>query len=247
MVGGTDLRVVICKGNDGGDRLKIRRATLDSCSNATGTVVVIDVIRAFTTAAFAFSAGARDIALVSGVAEAFALRKCAPGVLLMGEEGGRPIPGFDYGNSPAALVGQDLRGRRLVQRTSQGTQGVVLSGKAEDLLVTSFVCASATAQTIRLSAPDSVTFVVTGANRPNEGDKDAACADFIEALLRQGDVVPEPFLNRVRFSPAGRRLVDPKWPEYPAADLPYCLQVDRFGFVMRVRSDEGLLLLEAIG
>ena len=66
--------------------MEIRQVTLENCDQATSTVVVIDVIRAFTTAAYAFAAGARDIVLVSAVAEAFALKKCAPGVLLMGEE-----------------------------------------------------------------------------------------------------------------------------------------------------------------
>lgn len=210
-------------------------------------MIIIDVIRAFTTAAYAFAAGARDIALVSAAGEAFALRKCIPGVLLMGEEGGRPIPGFDFGNSPAALKKQDLSGRRLVQRTSQGTQGVVRSRQADDLLAASFVCAGATVRHIRQSVPATVTFVITGANQTGEGDEDAACADYIEALLQKNEVDVEPFLNRVRFSPAGRRLVDPNFPEYPAADLPHCLQVDRFDFVMRVRRHEELLLLEAVG
>ena len=45
----------------------IQRATLQNCHTATGTVVVIDVLRAFTTAAYAFDAGADDITLVSTV------------------------------------------------------------------------------------------------------------------------------------------------------------------------------------
>ena len=62
----------------------IRTATLETCSSATGTVVVIDVWRSFTTAAFAFAAGARDIVPVGSVEEALALRGRFPGALLMG-------------------------------------------------------------------------------------------------------------------------------------------------------------------
>jgi len=226
--------------------MEIRRATIDTCANATGTVIVIDVIRAFTTAAYAFAAGARDIALVSAVGEAFALRKRMPGVLLMGEEEGRTIPGFDFGNSPAALASHDLRDRRLVQRTSRGTQGVVRSHQADDLLATSFACASAAVRHILQTTPTTLTFVITGEHLPGEGDEDAACADYIEALLHNNEVDVEPFLNRVRLSPAGRRLLDPDYPEYPAADLCYCLQVNRFDFAMRARFQDQLLLLEAI-
>jgi 2-phosphosulfolactate phosphatase len=58
--------------------LEIQRATLDTCAQATGTVVVIDVLRAFTTAAYAFAAGAADITLVGATEEAFALRERNP-------------------------------------------------------------------------------------------------------------------------------------------------------------------------
>ena len=55
--------------------MKFKRATLETCSEATGTVVVIDVLRAFTCAAFAFAAGAKEIILVQETAEAFALHR----------------------------------------------------------------------------------------------------------------------------------------------------------------------------
>ena len=50
--------------------VRVHRVPLDACHTVRGTVLVIDVIRAFTTAAYAFAAGARDIVLVSGVDEA---------------------------------------------------------------------------------------------------------------------------------------------------------------------------------
>lgn len=39
--------------------MQIKTYTLDNCTDARGVVVVIDVMRAFTTAAYAFAAGAR--------------------------------------------------------------------------------------------------------------------------------------------------------------------------------------------
>jgi 2-phosphosulfolactate phosphatase len=223
--------------------MNIERATLETCDLATGTVVVIDVLRAFTTAAYAFAAGAREIILVGGVAEAVGLRKCNAGLLLMGEVDGAPIPGFDFSNSPTALAGADLSGRRLVQRTSQGTQGVVRATRAAEILTASFVCAGATARYLGRVSPAAVTFVVTGAHKPGGGDEDAACADYIEALLRGTRPDPAPYLQRVRDSVAGRRFPDPGFSQYPAADLPYCLALDRFDFAMRVRRRGDLFLM----
>src|SRR5690348_10732262 len=114
-------------------QVQIERATNETCGVATGVVVAIDVIRAFTTAAVALAAGARDIVPVGTVEEALALRARFPGALLMGEVGGYPIDGFDFGNSPSALVGQNLAGQRMIQRTSAGTQGLILSLRAETL------------------------------------------------------------------------------------------------------------------
>ena len=77
--------------------MKINRATLVDCEKESDTVVVIDVLRAFTTSAFAFAQGAREIALVSTVDEAFQLRDQYPDALIMGEVRGHPVDGFDFG------------------------------------------------------------------------------------------------------------------------------------------------------
>ena len=68
-----------------------------------------------------------------------------PGALLMGEVHGIRPDRFDFGNSPSEVLGADLRGKTVIQRTSRGTQGVVQSTRAEFLLITSFPCAGATA------------------------------------------------------------------------------------------------------
>ena len=73
--------------------MQITHATNDTCGDATGAVIASDVLRAFTTAAFAFAAGARDILLVSTVAEALALRARFPGSFVMGEVDGLPVAG----------------------------------------------------------------------------------------------------------------------------------------------------------
>jgi 2-phosphosulfolactate phosphatase len=208
--------------------------------------VAIDVIRAFTTAAFAFAAGASDVVLVGTVAEAFALRDRFPGALMMGEVDGLRISGFDFGNSPADLVAGDLAGRRLIQRTSAGTQGMVRSLRAEPLLAASFVCAGATARYLRRSAPDCVTFVITGIYPDRDGDEDAACADYIAALLRGESPDPAPFLRRVRESDSGKLFADPTHHEFSAEDLDACTDLDRFDFAMLAERRGDLLVMHAV-
>jgi 2-phosphosulfolactate phosphatase len=218
------------------------RATLETCAEATGTVVAIDVLRAFTTAAFAFHAGAEAITVVSTVEEAFALRDANPDWLIMGEERGLPVAGFDFSNSPAALADCDLSGRHLIQRTSAGTQGLVRSRNAQHLLAASLCCARATVAHIRTLRPERVTVVITGAHAGYgyRGDEDRACADYLEALMR-GEEPPDidSLTRRVRQSWAGRKFTDPGQPQFLPIDLDYALAVDRFPFAMVVRRQGG--------
>ena len=227
--------------------MELKRASLETCGSATDMVVVIDVLRAFTTAAHAFAAGARAIMLVGTVEEALALRRRMPGALAMGEVDGLPVAGFDLGNSPSALLGMDLTGRRLIQRTSAGTQGVVRSIEAGALLACSFVCAGATARYIGQRAPASVTFVITGVSPDLDGDEDAACADYLESLLCTEDAPDSvPFVRRVPDSGVGRLFADPSRPSLPAADMACAMAADLFDFAMPVERKNGLLTMKPV-
>jgi phosphosulfolactate phosphohydrolase-like enzyme len=73
----------------GDDARYVARWELDGVS---GVVVAIDVLRAFTTAAYAFQAGASSIWLVGAVEEALSLGRAIPGSLVMGEVHGRRPP-----------------------------------------------------------------------------------------------------------------------------------------------------------
>lgn len=224
---------------------RIRYATLADCHMADDLVVVVDVIRAFTTAAHAFARGAVAIWPVAGVDEAFALRRAHPGVVLMGEVDGIKVDGFDVGNAPSQLDGVDLAGATIVQRTSAGTQGVARSRNADQMLVASFVCAAATVRAIRRLVDTTVTFVVTGVDDRRDGEEDRACSEYLAALVRGEEPDPEPYLRRVWASTAARRFLDDAQPEFPVADLELATQVDRFDLAMSVSRDRGRDVIRA--
>jgi len=227
--------------------MEFEHADLQSCSQATGVVVVIDVLRAFTTAAYALDAGARQILPVSTVEEALNLHSQFPAALTMGEIDGVPVKEFDLGNSPSELNGRDLTGRTLIQRTTSGTQGIVRSRQAKTLLAASLVCAGATADLIFRLGTQKVTFVITGHREGDGGDEDLACADYIRALLIGEQPPVETILRRVRESREGRLFGDVSRPELPAADLDYSLEVDRFDFAMQVvRVEDGLRVIKKV-
>lgn len=208
-----------------------RLAGLDGAREATGAAVIIDVFRAFTTAAFAIAAGAREIVLVGDHEQALALKAADPTLFLTGEIGGRPIPGFDLGNSPSLIEGRDLDGRRVVQRTSSGTQCVVAAAAASEIVLGSLVIAGATMR--YLQGRELVSLVATDTGRA-DAREDEICAAYLEALLLHG-VAPPPDIALVDH-PGG-------WPDwFPRRDAELACLVDRFAFALPVTRENELLI-----
>ncbi len=226
--------------------MNFRYTNLETCQTATGLVVVIDVIRAFTNAAFAFSRGAKEIYPVRTVEEALKFKAEVPNSLACGEVGGIPPQGFDFGNSPSQTNMLDLHERILVQCTGAGTQGIVRSVNADTMLAASLVVANATVTHIRNLGADSVTFVVTGQFDDERGDEDLACAEYFEALLRGQKTDPTPYIDRVYKSRDALFHLDPNLPEFPASDLDYCTKIDAFDFAMSVTKENGRPVMRAV-
>ena len=214
--------------------------------DVSGAVVAIDVIRAFSTAAYAFGAGAHAIYLVASVDEVLRFKAAHPGSVAMGEDHGLMPEGFDLPNSPVQAAAADLDGRLVVQRTSAGTQGVVAARNATRLWCASLVCASATARALAASGLGAPTYVITGwfldrDDRP--GTDDRLTADYIEAIRLGGSPNADEVADAVAQTDEatltlalGERHVDPR-------DIEYATDVDRFDFAMEVtRDDLGLRL-----
>jgi len=221
-------------------------ANLDTCHEATGVVVVIDVLRAFTNAAFAFARGAKEIYPVSTVEEALKFKAENPNSLACGEVRGLPPERFDFGNSPTQTNELDLHGKIIVQRTGAGTQGIVRCLNATTMLAASFVVANATVKYIQKLDPASVTFVITGEYAPGHGDEDQACAKYLELLLDGQQPDPASLIERVFKSRDAVQHLDPNQPEFPRTDLDHCTAIDAFDFAMLVTKENGRHVMRAI-
>ncbi|MGB4064769.1 MAG: 2-phosphosulfolactate phosphatase [Azonexus sp.] len=227
--------------------MKFSRLFLNRLQNqsvVTDTVVVIDVLRSFTSAAVMLARGARAIYPVERIAAATALLAEMQQPLSVGAVGGGdPVPGFDFGNSPSQLMQADVAGRQVVMTTAAGVRGLQRFRQARRLYAASLVCARATAEAVRAAGADEVCFVITGEWVDRDGDEDIACADYIEALLRGADVAPDQFVQRVRQSDFGLRFSAGTWPNLPLADLEIAAQPDLFEFAMPVwREGEHLVI-----
>ncbi len=227
--------------------MKFSRIFLNRLQNqpvASDTVVVIDVLRSFTSAAVMLARGAQAIYPVERIADATALFRQLDNVVSIGAVGGGdPVPGFDFGNSPSLLMQAELAGKQAVMTTAAGVRGLQRFRHARRLYATSLVCAAATAEAIRAAGAGEVCFVITGEWVDRDGDEDIACADYIEALLRGVPVAPEAFVQRVRQSDFGQRFTAGTWPNLPLADLDLAARADIFDFAMPVRREGERLVI----
>ncbi|MFE2629068.1 2-phosphosulfolactate phosphatase [Streptomyces sp. NPDC059374] len=216
--------------------------------------VVVDVMRAFTVAAWAFGRGAERIVLAESLDEALTLKARHPDWVAIKD--GPPAPGFDTVNSPGLLRSMDLRGRTVVQKTTAGTVGALAVKGASLVLCAGFVVAEATARLLRSRAPETVTFVVTG--EEGRAEEDLACAQYIALRTSEGAGSAEegagsveegaqaaPFLRRAAESRAAEELTTGVRGGVHPDDVALCLELDRFPFAMVASWDAGVMTLRA--
>src|SRR5262245_37519631 len=106
-----------------------------------GVAVVSDVLRATTTLVHALAAGCKSIRPCLEVDDA---RRLAGEMrvgrsLLGGERDGRPLPGFDLGNSPRQYTTELCQGTTLVFTTTNGTRALLRAAEAERVLAAGLV------------------------------------------------------------------------------------------------------------
>jgi 2-phosphosulfolactate phosphatase len=118
---------------------------------AGGLAVVIDVLRSTTTMIHALGAGCTAVRPCLEVEEARELAGTmrAGRVLLGGERGGLPPPGFDLGNSPGEYTAKRCCGTTLVLTTTNGTRACFRAKEAERILIAGFVNYSAVCEQLR--------------------------------------------------------------------------------------------------
>jgi 2-phosphosulfolactate phosphatase len=212
---------------------------LEGATRAIGTVAVIDVFRAFTTAAVALANGASKIVMVRSVEEALALRDAGIGDVCMGEVGGRAPAGFDFGNSPFEVSVVDFRGQTIIQRTSAGTQGIVAARQAQRLYAASLVTAEATVRAILSGSPDQVSLAAMGDNGIKRTDEDELCTIHLRNRLEGRPSDPDAIRRLILAGGEVERFRDPARPYLHPEDVDIALNVDRYDFAVRVNFEDG--------
>ncbi len=223
--------------------MEIRLGSLvRDAQEAQGTAIIIDVFRAFTTAAIAFDHGAIEIALVAEPEEALELHRRGVGDYLMGEVAGKRPEGFDFGNSPHEISQVDLAGKTLVQSTRAGTVGVASAVNASEIYLGSFVVAQATVDAIRSDGPELVSVIAMGDQGVYRSDEDEHCGIYLRNLLEDRKPDFDAVKTLILKGGATQKFFDPQQSQYHPEDVTLALEADRYSFAMKISREDGLLV-----
>jgi len=106
---------------------------------ASGTAIVIDVLRATTTICTALANGCSYVVPCLTVENAIeAAKQITPKPILGGERDGVLIDGFDLGNSPAEYTTERVAKTPIVFTTTNGTKAMEICTHAQSTVLASF-------------------------------------------------------------------------------------------------------------
>jgi 2-phosphosulfolactate phosphatase len=115
-------------------------------------VVVVDILRATSCMTTAFAHGVECIAPFATLEDCLAMK--AKGFFTAGERDGKKVDGFDFGNSPFEYMDANLRKQKIAFTTTNGTQAIVKSLGARQIIIGSFLNLSAVIQHLQKSNED---------------------------------------------------------------------------------------------
>lgn len=226
--------------------------------------IVIDLVRATTCMTVICDRGARRIFAAGSLEQAREAKRRYPERLLCGERLGKPLPGFDYGNSPVQFAQADLRSRELIMTTTNGTRAFHACPPAAVRLAGCFLNASTVVRkALEIARTSQLNLhLVCAGELDFFGLDDAVCAGYLARELQRQAQQQKEALQMDESALAAIALYEayqpPRLLEYSNAvhailasglteDPPFCMQIDGSQSVAMVTGREaetGLLILE---
>jgi 2-phosphosulfolactate phosphatase len=226
---------------------------------AGSVAVVIDVLRATTTIIHALAAGCDAVRPVAEIEDARKLADSmrAGRVLLGGERGGKPLDGFDLGNSPREYTAKLCRHATLVLTTTNGTRALLRAAEAERALIAGFVNFSAVCEQLRQDARP-IHIVCAGTDGSVTLEDTLLAGAFVDYLCDAGEVCLNDgarlawdcyethgrvLLGALEISQGGANLRELGYDD----DIRAAAQIDQFALVPELRRDPLRVEVGAVG
>lgn len=172
----------------------------------TGEFVVVDVIISSTSIVRLLEEGAKYVKPFGDPEAALAFKEATDDAVLVGEDGGGPIDGFDLSPLPSIIADADVAGRPVGIRTSNGTRAMDRIGHTDGLLVGTTINAGAVAEVLRARGQDSN--IVAAGRQGDPVAEDSVGAELIEARYHGTAPDEDELRERIRTSSTAEWLRD---------------------------------------
>ncbi len=101
-------------------------------------VVVIDILRATSVISTAFHFGIKSVKPVSTIEEAISYKQNKD-YICAGERNALPIEELEYGNSPYQYMNNEIKDKKLIITTTNGTNAIKISKNAKKVIIASYI------------------------------------------------------------------------------------------------------------
>ena len=220
----------------------ISEVELSDKKKRLNVAIVIDVFRAFTTAAYVLDKNPASYAITTQSSVISKLSKAVKNPLLIGkpEIGANLL--YTIPNSPTRVSNIIMADKNVLHRTNAGASGILMQDAADIIFATSFVNAVATVKYIKTLFNPRVSIFPMGHEATTPSLEDDICCEYIKALLSDREIDLKSFIPSLKEG-AGRYFFGSDQRQYPEADFNCCLEVGRFDFTTRavVKGDYAIL------
>lgn len=218
-------------------KIEINRC-LEGAKTADGVTVVIDVFRASNTIIACLAGGVGHIIPVGELKDAYRLKRENPDHLLFGERGGIPPKGFDHDNSPAKATKLDLKKKKIILTTSAGSQGIVYSKKADEILIGSFANARAIVDYLKNKDPEKISLLAIGNQAIEPATEDEECARYLKSQLEGKYIDMDQIRKNILKSDGANRLRRLGQKD----DLEFCLKLNTYDIIPKFDRKTGKIM-----
>lgn len=215
----------------------IQKSLVESIKDCKGTIIIIDVLRAFSTLCAIKDSGASEIHLCENTKDAETKSRLYE-MVTVGESNGRKIDSFNLGNSPSSISNSDLRGKKVLFKTSSGTVGAFEALKvSNDIYLSSFINSHATVKHILGRNLDMVTIIALGRSGTKKSIEDELCSEYIATIFKRNgkgdDALRSKMIKEIMSSDSARIFLKGD-KDFPESDLSFCLSTKNSPHVFKV-------------
>lgn len=156
-------------------------ALFSKFSDRRSIVIVVDVLRATSCICTALAKGVISVKPVEHIFEMLDIKNNSD-YILAAERNGKIVKGFKYGNSPLMYSRDEMKGKKVILTTTNGTKSIELAKKDHTVIVGAFINLHAVTQWVLKKNKDVIVMCAGWQDRFNLEDSLFAGA-LVESLM----------------------------------------------------------------